>query len=139
MMQLWMDTDSATDYYTANWNFYTITKRSGSSTVWSYNIGGLADAVTTDAPQHTGRHVHFDITLTPQQYRFGLPISILRQHFDLRRRAAADGVLDHDKGIVRQTQHAGYVLRRHFERFGTDHHRSLAQLFKADAVMQTAR
>ncbi|MDB9961598.1 HYR domain-containing protein, partial [Oceanihabitans sp.] len=48
MMQLWMDTDSDTDYYTANWNYNTITKRSGSTTVWTYNLGGTAAAVTTD-------------------------------------------------------------------------------------------
>jgi hypothetical protein len=49
MMQLWMDTDSATDYYTANYGFRTITKRSGSSTVWSYDLGDLAAGVSTDA------------------------------------------------------------------------------------------
>ena len=35
IMQLWMDTDSATDYYTANYGYNTITRRSGSSTVWT--------------------------------------------------------------------------------------------------------
>ncbi|MEH6538425.1 MAG: HYR domain-containing protein, partial [Psychroserpens sp.] len=49
MMQIWMDTDSETDYYTANWTDNTITKRSGSSTVWTYNLGTPAGTVTTDA------------------------------------------------------------------------------------------
>lgn len=47
MMQLWGDTDGS--YYTANWQYYTVTKRSGSSTVWSYNIGGHAGGVAADA------------------------------------------------------------------------------------------
>jgi ribosomal protein S11 len=49
MSQLWMDTDSETDYYTANWTHNTITKRSGNTTVWSYNIGTKAAAVSSDA------------------------------------------------------------------------------------------
>ncbi|MFT7150200.1 MAG: hypothetical protein ACI82Q_002065, partial [Nonlabens sp.] len=47
MMQLWMDADSDTDYYTANWGNRTITKRSGSSTIWSYDIGTTASGVST--------------------------------------------------------------------------------------------
>ena len=35
MMQLWGDTDGT--YYTANWNYHTVTKKKGlsSETVWS--------------------------------------------------------------------------------------------------------
>ncbi|MCF8460577.1 MAG: TLD domain-containing protein [Flavobacteriales bacterium] len=46
IMQLWMD-GSSTDYYTANWGLNTITRRSGSNTVWTYNLGTTASAVTT--------------------------------------------------------------------------------------------
>jgi len=49
MMDLWVDADSETDYYTANWGHQTITKRSGSTTLWSYNLGTTAASVTTDA------------------------------------------------------------------------------------------
>jgi hypothetical protein len=49
MMQVWMDTDDANSYYTANWGYSTITKRSGSSTIWSHHIGTTAAAVSTDA------------------------------------------------------------------------------------------
>ena len=49
MMEVWVDTDSETDYYTANWGANTVTKRSGNSTVWSYNVGGTAGGVATDA------------------------------------------------------------------------------------------
>ncbi|WP_305983408.1 TLD domain-containing protein [Roseivirga thermotolerans] len=48
MMQLWMDLNSE-DYYTANWSYNTITRRSGTSTVWTYNMGRTASCVTTDA------------------------------------------------------------------------------------------
>lgn len=50
MMQLWGDTDGS--YYTANWGYNTITKKAGvsnSTTLWSYNIGSTAAAVTSDA------------------------------------------------------------------------------------------
>jgi len=49
IMQLWMDLSSETDYYTANWGYNTITKRSGSSTIWSYNMGATAVSVSADA------------------------------------------------------------------------------------------
>jgi hypothetical protein len=47
MMQVWMDKQS-NDYYTANWGYYTVTRRNGSSVVWSYNLGYYASSVTTD-------------------------------------------------------------------------------------------
>ncbi|WP_026009999.1 LamG-like jellyroll fold domain-containing protein, partial [Algibacter luteus] len=49
IMQLWMDTDSATDYYTSNWGQRTITKRSGSNIIWTYNMGITAASVSADA------------------------------------------------------------------------------------------
>ena len=73
------------------------------------------------------------------QNRQRLIIRGLGQRLDFLQGAAPYGVLDHDEGIGRQAQHAGDVFYRHLERFGADHHRALAQLFKADAVMQTAR
>lgn len=50
MMQLWADTDGS--YYTANWGANTITKKasiSNNTTVWTYNIGNIANGVTADA------------------------------------------------------------------------------------------
>ena len=69
----------------------------------------------------------------------GLLIGRLRQFFDFQPGATTDRVFDHNEGVVGQAQHAGDVFYRHLERFGADHHRALAQLFEADAVMQTAR
>lgn len=50
MMQLWMDSYSTTEYFTANWDENTITKRTVNSTqaLWSYDMGGRASAVTAD-------------------------------------------------------------------------------------------
>lgn len=50
MMQLWGDTDGS--YYTANWGYNTITKKtsmSNNTTVWTYNIGTTASGVAADA------------------------------------------------------------------------------------------
>lgn len=49
MLQLWGDTDGT--YYTANWGYYTITKKASmsSSTLWTYNIGDYAGGVASDA------------------------------------------------------------------------------------------
>ncbi|TDE42476.1 gliding motility-associated C-terminal domain-containing protein [Flavobacterium rhamnosiphilum] len=46
IMQLWMD-KSSSDYYTANWSYNTIKRISGSTVVWSYNLGTTASSVTT--------------------------------------------------------------------------------------------
>jgi hypothetical protein len=40
---------------------------------------------------------------------------------------------------VRETKHARDIARRHLEGFGAQHHGSLAELFEANAVVQTAR
>jgi len=63
MMQLWGDTDGT--YYTANWGYNTITKKSdmGSNTLWTYNIGSTAGGVTADnnyvyAMWYYGMQVH---------------------------------------------------------------------------------
>jgi hypothetical protein len=48
-MQVWGDTDGS--YYTANWGYNTITKKAAgysSTTLWSFNIGTTAGAVTCD-------------------------------------------------------------------------------------------
>ncbi|PZX92312.1 hypothetical protein DOS84_15995 [Flavobacterium aquariorum] len=47
IMQLWMD-KSSSDYYTANFYNYTITRINGDTVVWSYNLGFYASAVTTN-------------------------------------------------------------------------------------------
>ena len=50
MMQIWGDTDGS--YYTANWNYHTITKKKSmtdNTALWSYNLGGTAGGVTADA------------------------------------------------------------------------------------------
>ena len=49
IMQLWGDTDG--DFYTANWGYYTVTKRKALSNqiLWTYNIGYYAGAVTADS------------------------------------------------------------------------------------------
>ena len=69
----------------------------------------------------------------------GLLIGHLRQFFDFRPGATTDRVFDHDEGVVRQTQHAGDVFNCYLERLSANHRSPFAQLFKADAVMQTAR
>jgi hypothetical protein len=74
-----------------------------------------------------------------QQDRQRLVVGGFGQHLDFGRRAAADWMLDHDKRIVRQAEHARNVFGRHLERFGAKHHGAFAELFKADAIMQTAR
>jgi hypothetical protein len=47
IMGLHGDTQSA-DYFTANWGYYTVTRRSGASTKWSYSLGYYAGAVYAD-------------------------------------------------------------------------------------------
>ncbi|NVJ45691.1 MAG: DUF5011 domain-containing protein, partial [Cytophagia bacterium] len=47
IMQIWQDLQS-TDYYTANWGNNFVTRRSGSTEVWRYNLGARAAAITTD-------------------------------------------------------------------------------------------
>ena len=74
-----------------------------------------------------------------QQDRHGLFVGDLGAGLKLRHGATANGVLDHQEGITRQTQHARDVPRRHLEGLGTQHHRSLAKLFETNAVVQTAR
>ena len=69
----------------------------------------------------------------------GLLIGRLRHFFDFRLGAATDRVFDHNEGVVGQAQHAGDVFNRYLERLGANHRSPFAQLFKADAVMQTAR
>lgn len=48
MMQVWMDMDSDEDYYAVPYVGHTITKRNGSSVIWSYYLGTDARALTTD-------------------------------------------------------------------------------------------
>jgi hypothetical protein len=48
-------------------------------------------------------------------------------------------MLNAQEGIGGQAEDAGDVARRHLERCGAQHHRPLAELFEADAVVQTAR
>ena len=66
-------------------------------------------------------------------------IGCLRHFFDFRPGATTDRVFDHDEGVVGNSQHAGNVFGRYLERLGANHGSPFAQLFKADAVMQTAR
>jgi hypothetical protein len=49
IMQLWMDKDSETDFYMANWRNNSITKRTPNSKIWSTEVGYLASGVSTDA------------------------------------------------------------------------------------------
>lgn len=74
-----------------------------------------------------------------EQNRQRLTISCFCQHLDLIRRAAADRVLHHDEGIVRQPEHAGDVLGRDLKRLGAQDNSALAGLFKCNAIVQTAR
>ena len=48
-------------------------------------------------------------------------------------------MLDHQKRIVRQAKHSGNIARRHLKRVCTENDCGLAELFEANAVMQTAR
>ena len=59
--------------------------------------------------------------------------------FQLGERAAANGMLDREEGIVGQAEDTGDVAGRDLERRGAEHHRALAELFEGDAVVQTAR
>ena len=56
MMDLWGESDSG-DYYTANWNYYTITKMKGksSSRLWTRSIGYYAGGVTGDGKYIYGK------------------------------------------------------------------------------------
>ncbi len=45
MMQLWKEKGSS-DYYTANWGNFSITKRNGSNVIWSYNTNYYAASVS---------------------------------------------------------------------------------------------
>jgi hypothetical protein len=74
-----------------------------------------------------------------QQDRQGLFVGDPRAGLELWQGATADGVPDHQEGITRQTQHACNIARRHLEGLGAQHHRSLAELFETNAVVQTAR
>jgi hypothetical protein len=74
-----------------------------------------------------------------QQDRHGLFVGGLSARLKLRQGATADGVLDPQEGITRQTKHARNIARRHLERLGAQHHRSLAELFETNSVVQTAR
>jgi len=74
-----------------------------------------------------------------QQDRHGLFVGDLRACLELRQGATADGVLDPQEGITWQAQHAGNIARRYLKGLGAQHHRSLAELFEANAVVQTAR
>lgn len=68
-----------------------------------------------------------------------LLIRDLRAGFQFRQRAAADRMLDREEGIVGQAKDAGDVAGRDLEGRGAEHHRALAELFEADAIVQTAR
>ena len=74
-----------------------------------------------------------------QQDRHGLFVGDLRACRELRQGATANGVLDPQEGITWQAQHAGNIARRYLKGLGAQHHRSLAELFEANAVVQTAR
>ena len=69
----------------------------------------------------------------------GLLIGRLRDLFDFQLGAATNRVFDHDEGVVGNSQYAGNIFCRYLERLGANHRSPFAQLFKADAVMQTAR
>ena len=68
-----------------------------------------------------------------------MAVSRFGQNLDFRQRTAADWMFNHDKRIVRQPQHARDVLGRNLERLGTKDNGAFAELFEADAIMQTAR
>ena len=68
-----------------------------------------------------------------------MPIRDLRPRPELRQCAAADRMLHHQKRIIRQPHNSCDVSGRHLERFGAQNQRPFPKLFKADAVMQTAR
>mgnify|MGYP007122439347 FL=1 len=74
-----------------------------------------------------------------QQNRQCLPVSDFRAGLEFRQGATANGMLDCEERVVGQAQDAGDVPRRHLERLGAQHHRPLAELFEADAIVQTAR
>ncbi|MCF8534423.1 MAG: hypothetical protein K9G48_15555 [Reyranella sp.] len=68
-----------------------------------------------------------------------LPVSDFRAGLEFRQGATADGMLDREEGVVGQAQDTGDVSGRYLERLGAQHHRPLAELFEADAIVQTAR
>ena len=68
-----------------------------------------------------------------------LLVGDLRSGLELRQGATADRMLNAQEGIAGQAEDAGDVPRRHLERYGAEHYRPLAELFEADAVVQTAR
>ena len=68
-----------------------------------------------------------------------LPVRDFRAGLEFRQGAAADRMLNREEGVVGQAQDTGDVARRHLERLGAKHYRPLAELFEADAIVQTAR
>jgi hypothetical protein len=48
-------------------------------------------------------------------------------------------MLHHQERIIRQPHNSSDVSRRHLERFRAQNQRPFPKLFKADAIMQTAR
>ena len=77
--------------------------------------------------------------LRPQKDRQRLLVGRLGAGLEFWQGAAADGMLDREERVVGQAEHAGDVAGRDLERHGAQHHRALAELFEADAVVQTAR
>ena len=75
----------------------------------------------------------------PQQDGQRLLVGDFRPDLEFRQGATADRMLDREERVIRQAEDARNVTRRHFERLGAEHHRPLAKLFEADAVVQTAR
>ena len=74
-----------------------------------------------------------------QQNGQRLVVGDLGPRFQLGRRATADGMRDHDEGIVREAHDARNIFRGYLKRLGAQHHRSLTQLLECDSVVQTAR
>ena len=87
----------------------------------------------------TARDLNLPVSLRPQQNLQRLPIRDLGPRLQLWRGATTDRMLDLGERIIRQAHDLRDILRRHFKRFGRQYDRPLTQLFKANAIMQTAR
>ena len=77
--------------------------------------------------------------LSLQQDRHRLFVGHLRPSFELGQGATPDWVLQPQEWIARKPKYTGDIARRYLKGFGAQHHRALAELFKANAVVQTAR
>jgi hypothetical protein len=69
----------------------------------------------------------------------GLMVSVLGPFLNLGQGAAANGVLHHDKTVVRHPQHPCDILRGHCKRIRAQNYCEFAELLKGNAIVHTAR